>query len=72
MAGIDSGVTDKDYNLITVLQLCLENVYRLEQYASDAKDGGDDELAELFSNMQEHSRKGADQCKQLLTGRLQG
>ena len=71
MAEPDSGVRDKNYNLITILQLCLEHVWRLEQYAADAETEGDQEVADLFRRMQEHSRKGGEQCKQLLAQRLQ-
>ena len=66
-----SGTKDKNYDLITVTQLCLEHVWRLEQYAQDADREGDNELAALFRRMQEHSRKGAQECKQLLAERLQ-
>ena len=65
-----SGTKDKNYDLITVTQLCLEHVWRLEQYAQDAESGGDQELATLFRRMQEHSRKGGDECKRLLHDRL--
>jgi hypothetical protein len=65
-----SGTKDKNYDLITVTQLCLEHVWRLEQYAQDAERDGDGELAELFRRMQDHSRRGADECKRLLRGRL--
>ena len=65
-----SGTKDKNYDLVTVTQLCLEHVWRLEQYAGDAEREQDDELATLFRRMQEHSRRGAKQCKQLLQQRL--
>jgi hypothetical protein len=65
-----SGTKDKNYDLITVTQLCLEHVWRLEQYARDAEREQDQELAMLFRRMQEHSRRGADECKQLLQQRL--
>ena len=65
-----SGTKDKNYDLITVTQLCLEHVWRLEQYAQDAEREGDDELGVLFRRMQEHSRRGAEECKQLLSSRL--
>lgn len=65
-----SGTKDKNYDLITVTQLCLEHVWRLDQYASDAEREGDDELARIFRAMQEHSRKGAETCKKLLVERL--
>jgi hypothetical protein len=65
-----SGTKDKNYDLITVTHLCLEHVWRLEQYAQDAEREGDQELALLFRRMQEHSRRGAEGCKKLLAGRL--
>lgn len=67
----DSGTKDKHYDLITVTHLCLEHVWRLEQYAKDAEGDGDDELASLFRRMQEHSRRGGEECKKLLVQRLQ-
>ncbi len=66
----ESGTKDKNYNLVTVLQLCLEHVWRLDQYAGDAEREGDQELEQLFRRMQEHSRKGAEECKRLLHQRL--
>ena len=66
-----SGTKDKNYDLITVTHLCLEHVWRLEQYAQDAEREGDNELAALLRRMQEHSRRGAAECKQLLAERLQ-
>jgi hypothetical protein len=65
-----SGTKDKTYDLITVTQLCLEHVWRLDQYAGDAERDGDPELAALFRRMQEHSRRGAEECKQLMVKRL--
>ena len=65
-----SGTKDKNYDLITVTHLCLEHVWRLDQYAQDADRDGDQELARLFRRMQEHSRKGADECKRLLAQRM--
>jgi hypothetical protein len=65
-----SGTKDKDYDLITVTHLCLEHVYRLEQYARDAEGESDEELAGLFRRMQEHSRRGGEECKRLLRQRL--
>ena len=65
-----SGTKDKHYDLITVAHLCLEHVWRLEQYAQDADADGDQELATLFRKMQEHSRKGGEECKRLLAQRL--
>jgi hypothetical protein len=66
----ESGTKDKNYDLIAVTQLCLEHVWRLEQYAQDAEREDDQPLATLFRRMQEHSRRGAEECKQLLRDRL--
>jgi hypothetical protein len=66
----ESGTKDKNYDLITVTHLCLEHVWRLDQYAQDAQREGDEELVTLFRRMQEHSRKGAEECKRLLSQRL--
>ena len=65
-----SGTKDKNYDLITVTQLCLEHVWRLEQYAQDAEREGDKDLAKLFRKMQDHSRRGAEECKRMLGERL--
>ena len=65
-----SSTKDKNYDLIAVTQLCLEPVWRLDQYAQDAERDGDDELASLFRRMQDHSRLGGEECKRLLGGRL--
>ncbi|MFN2469242.1 MAG: hypothetical protein ABR521_14065 [Gaiellaceae bacterium] len=66
----ESGTKDKNYDLITVAQLCLDHVWRLDQYAQDAEREGDQELASLFRRMQEHSKRGAEECKRLLAQRL--
>ena len=65
-----SGTKDKNYDLITVTHLCLEHGWRLERYAQDAERECDNDLAELLRRMQEHSRKGAEECKKLLGERL--
>jgi hypothetical protein len=71
-AGELTGTKDKDYNIIWFTEQCLSNVLRLETYAEDAERDGDTDLAEFFRRAQETSRKGADQGKQLLAGRLSG
>jgi hypothetical protein len=66
----ESGTRDRTYDLIAVTHLCLEHVWRLDQYAGDAETDGDDDLAALFRRMQEHSRRGAEECKDMLRVRL--
>jgi hypothetical protein len=67
-----TGTKDKDYNLFWFTEACLSNALRMEQYISDAERDGDTEVAELFRKAQAESRKGAEQGKRMLAGRLQG
>jgi hypothetical protein len=69
-AGEVTGTMDKDYNVIWFVEQCLSNALRLETYIEDADREGDGELADLFRRAQEASRKGAEQGKALLRGRL--
>ena len=70
--GALTGTKDKDYNVIWFVEQCLSNVLRLQTYIQDAEREGDTELAEFFKKAQAESRKGAEQGKKLLTGRLSG
>lgn len=65
-----TGTKDKDYNLVWFTEACLSNALRLETYIQDAERDGDDELADLFRRAQAASKKGAEEGKQLLGGRL--
>jgi hypothetical protein len=65
-----TGTKDKDYNLIWFVEQCLSNVLRLEVYIKDAERDGDSELADFFRRAQAESRKGAEQGKEKLGGRL--
>jgi predicted outer membrane protein len=68
MAG-DSGQSyDKNYNLITVLQQSLENVWALSTYIDDA--GDDDELKSFFEEVKSNNEAGAKRAKELLSERL--
>jgi hypothetical protein len=67
-----TGTKDKDYNLIWFTEACLSNALRLETYVQDAERDGDTELADLFRRAQAESRKGAEQGKQMLGGRIRG
>ncbi|MEU4713768.1 hypothetical protein AB0F73_08980 [Micromonospora purpureochromogenes] len=66
-----SPVRDKNYDLIHVLQMSLDNIYRMDTYIADAEQRGDSELATWFSKIQENNRKAGDQAKQMLMQRLQ-
>ena len=74
MAGDESGqvtgTKDKNYNLLWFTEQSLSNALRLETYVQDAERDGDSEVADLFRRAQEHSRKGGEEGKRLLTSRL--
>lgn len=65
-----TGVPDEQYNLISALYHLLESVETYEIYIEDSEEGGDDELVEFFSQVQESNRQMADRAKQLLKSRL--
>jgi hypothetical protein len=67
-----TGTKDKDYNLIWFTEQCLSNALRLETYIKDAEREGDKDLADLFRRAQGASRKGAEEGKSLLGGRISG
>ena len=67
-----TGTKDKDYNLLWFTESCLSNALRLETYIQDAEREGDSELADLFRRAQSDSRKGAEQGKTMLAGRIRG
>jgi hypothetical protein len=67
-----TGTKDKDYDIIWFVEQCLDNVLKMETFAQDAERDGDSELAEFFRRAQGESRKGAEQGKELLRGRLCG
>jgi len=69
-AGEITGTKDKDYNIIWFVEQCLSNVLRLDTYIEDANRAGDNELADFFRRAQETSRKGAEQGKEMLRGRI--
>jgi hypothetical protein len=71
-SGQVTGTKDKNYNLIWFTEQCLSNALRLEEYVQDAEREGDSEVADLFRRAQEASRRGGEQGKGLLSGRLSG
>ena len=71
-SGQVTGTKDKDYNLIWFTEACLSNALRLENYIQDAEREGDEELATFFRKAQAESRKGGEQGKDMLRGRLSG
>ena len=68
---ISSPVKDKNYNLIWAIEASLSNVWTHETYIQDAREQGDDELADWFARIQENNRTAGQQGKEMLLQRLQ-
>jgi rubrerythrin len=67
-----TGAHDATYDIVSVLYHALQGAELYEEYASDADEAGDQELARFFQEIQQEERRRADRAKQLLAKRLQG
>ena len=67
---VDTGTSDPDYNVVLVLQQALEDSYRFQCFAEDARSAGDDELVDLFQELAEQDRDLAQRVKKILARRL--
>jgi hypothetical protein len=67
---VRTGTSDPDYNVVLVLQQALEDCYRFQCFAEDARRAGDDELVELFEELAEQDRELAGRVKEILARRL--
>ena len=66
----ETTVKDKNYNLITVVQVSLHYAWELETYIKDAEEAGDEELAAWFRKIQENDKKAGAQGLRMLQDRL--
>ncbi|MFP5256911.1 MAG: hypothetical protein ACLGI8_13800 [Acidimicrobiia bacterium] len=67
---VRTGTSDPDYNVVLVLQQALEDCYRFQCFAQDAREAGDQELVELFEDLATQDRQLADKVKGILARRL--
>ena len=67
-----TGTKDPLYDLILVTQQALEDCFRYQHFADDAREGGDDELADLFTELAINDRELAERLKAILARRLEG
>ena len=66
----ETGTRDPDYNVILLLQQALEDCYRYQCFAEDARQAGDDELVSLFEELADSDRQIAERVKGILARRL--
>jgi hypothetical protein len=69
--GGQTGTSDPVYNLISVAYHALQAAETYEQYARDAEQQNDQELADYFRQTQQQCRQSAEQAKQMLASRIQ-
>lgn len=67
---MQSGTSDKNYNLVSVLYHTLTAKDTYKQYVNDAEEGGDTELAEFFKTVQQQQEELGEQAKKMLMERL--
>jgi len=65
-----TGTTDAAYDLVSVLYHALQGAETYDRYIADAKERGDDELAEFFRDVQQSNSRVATRAKELLGSRL--
>ena len=61
-----TGTGDVSYNLVSVLYHTLQEASTVQQYIDDAKQRGDKDAAEFFTEVQEQDRSRAERAKYLL------
>lgn len=66
----DTGTTNEQYNLVSVLYHVLEAAVTYEQYIEDAKQAEDSDLTAFFQELKETNCQTAEKAKQLLKNRL--
>ena len=65
----NTGASNPEYNLISVLYHALQGADLYQKYASDA--GSDQDLASFLREVQQQEQQRAERAKQLLATRLQ-
>ena len=67
---VSTGFDDPDYDLVLVLQQALEDCYRYQHFAADAKERGDAELVDFFTELADSDRDIARRAKRMLVARV--
>ncbi len=65
-----TGMKDKDYDIISTLYHALKGIDITEQYIKDAEKEGDKAVVDFFQEVQSSNRRLADKAKELLSKRV--
>ena len=66
----NTGTRDITYNLVSILYHDLQAAETIDQYISDAEQGGNNDVAQFFRDTKEENRRRTDRAKQLLAQHL--
>ena len=66
----DTGTRDITYDLVSIIYHALQGAETTALYIADAKQEGNQELEQFFSEAKDEYQKRADRAKQLLTTHL--
>ncbi|MEW6497144.1 MAG: hypothetical protein AB1589_32275 [Cyanobacteriota bacterium] len=68
----NTGTSNEQYNLVSVLYHSLEAAATYEQYIEDANQAGDNDLANFFQEVKDTNSTLAERAKELLGQRMNG
>lgn len=68
----NTGSSNQQYDLVSVLYHSLEAAATYEQYIEDAKQAGDNDLASFFQEVKDTNSSLAERAKELLGQRMNG
>jgi len=66
----ETGASNVEYDLISVLYHDLQGSECLTRYEQDAREVGDNEAAQFFHDVREHNKQLLDKGRSLLTKRM--
>lgn len=69
-ANPSTGISDIEYDLVSVLYHGLQGAENYERYAKDAEQSGDKELSQFFREVQQEEKRRSERAKSLLASRL--
>ncbi len=62
----NTGTRDVLYNLVSIVYHSLQGAETIDMYINDARESGDDELAQFFSDVKQENTQRAARAKTLL------
>ncbi len=66
----ETGASNVEYDLISVLYHELQGNETLTRYEQDARESGDHEVAQFFHELREHNKQFVERGRNLLTKRI--